>query len=42
MSNEQTTGADDIFSRYPGAFSWLFGIVTGVVFIGALYMSAGH
>lgn len=38
-SNEQF--ADDIFSKHPGVFAWIFGIVVGVGFIGALYLSAG-
>jgi len=42
MSEQQQPVANDIFAKYPGAFAWLFGIVTGVVFIGALYATAGH
>ncbi|MEC7948012.1 MAG: hypothetical protein VX265_10620 [Myxococcota bacterium] len=40
--DDQPPVADDIFSRYPGAFAWAFGIATGVAFIGLLYRSAGH
>lgn len=42
MATEQQQFADDIFTRHPGLFSWAFGIVTGVAFIGALYLSASH
>ena len=42
MGTEQQPVVDDIFSRHPGVFAWAFGIVTGVVFLGMLYRSAGH
>ena len=42
MSAQPQPVATDIFSKHPGVFAWLFGILTGVGFIGALVMSAGH
>jgi hypothetical protein len=35
---------DDILSKHPGVFAWLLAIVTGVGFLGALYVTAtsGH
>ena len=44
MSNPTPPLKDDILSKHPAVFAWLLAIVTGVGFIGALYVSAtsGH
>jgi hypothetical protein len=42
MATEQQPLKNDIFSKYPGAFAWAFGIATGIVFLGALYRTASH
>ena len=42
MGGTPDPNANNTMNKIAGPAGWLVGVVTGVVFIGLLYMNAGH